>query len=177
MNDKILKRNEVNKEITWDLTRLYKTEKDYEKALTILTDKAQVFANKYKAQLNRDNLNTAIDEYRDLSVLLAHTSSYQSLHLSVEQSDSVNIQRSGQFMMLTSLITNKMAFFQAKVEKMADADLLQCSQESSANKRYLEEIIENKKHSLSSELTMALSNFGAVFRVLILTTTSLNLLI
>lgn len=163
MKKQLLKRNELNINETWDLSRLYKTESDYEQAISMLIKLVDEFSSKYEGKINKENLNEAIDMYREINTILTHASAYQSLNISVDQTDIVNNERSGKFMFIIGDIIKKNTFFSNALEDMSDEDLTWCMNESSENKNFLKNVIKNKKYKLSKELKSALNEYQMVF--------------
>jgi len=160
---KLLKRSEVNQQETWDLTRLFKTEADYEAALVEVTTLTDEFVAKYEEKLTSiEAINAGLDMLRVLWEKLYHVSSYQSLALAGDQTNEENALRSGKFGSFYAEISKKMVFFTNELQELDPELLKQAAAESTENKLYLEEVIKDLKHKLSPEVEVALSEFRQV---------------
>lgn len=163
MEKKVLRRNEVEEKYTWDLTRLFKTEKDYEDALDKLIKDVDLFVGKYEGKIKTVNdINNSLDEYRNIMVNFSYISSYQSLHSSVDQRNEENSTRSGNFGIKAAAISNKITFYMSELKELDNSLLEEASKLSKENELIIEEIIDDKKYSLSKEVEAALSQFSQV---------------
>ena len=152
MSKKVLKRNEVNVNETWDLQRLYKDETLYEKDLELLTKLVDEFKNKYENKLNNANIITnSIKDYMELLKILTYTSTYQSLHSSVDQTNVINLKRSGEFAILTNNFQNKLTFYNSELLNVNDDSLKEVINLDSSFKTFINDIIENKKHQIDQK--------------------------
>ncbi|MCL1935227.1 MAG: oligoendopeptidase F [Defluviitaleaceae bacterium] len=160
MEMKVLKRSEVNTNETWDLTRLFKTEEDYEKALFELSKKVENFEKKYKDNLNTpDIINSALDDYRDISICITYVNLYADLNASSDQTDEKNAVRFGKFSIYYSDLSKKLVFFLSELKSL-DIKLLEDAKNSSTeNKLFLEKIIKKLPHKISKEVKQALGEF------------------
>ena len=158
---KLLKRSEVNQQDTWDLTRLFKTESDYETALEELVTLTDAFSAKYKGRLtSHEMVNTGVDEFRELWVKIQHVAQYQSLSLESDQTNEENALRSGRFGNFYAELDKKMVFFEVELKELDPEILKMAATTSEENKRYLEKMIANLKHKLAPEVEVALSELG-----------------
>ena len=166
MSKKVLKRNEVNVNETWDLQRLYKDETLYEKDLELLTKLVDEFKNKYENKLNNANIiANSIKDYMELLKILTYTSTYQSLHSSVDQTNVINLKRSGEFAILTNNIQKKLTFYNSELLNVNDDTLKEVIKLDSSFKTFINDIIENKKHQIDPKIEEALSLFGPVLNL------------
>ena len=164
MAKKLLKRSEVNLNHTWDLTRLFKTEQDYEDALNEIEKLADKFLLDYKGKITTAELiNRSLDEYRNLKTLLSYVQAYQSLHIASDQTNEQNTLRSGNFNIFSSGISKKIVFYLSELQQLDESLLETAKNESKENERFLEKFIKGLKHKLSPEVKEALSEFESVF--------------
>jgi len=158
MKNKVLVRNEVNVSDTWDLTRLFSTEEDYENAITKLGKLVYDFANKYTDQLiNAQILNQAINDYRNVITLFSYVANYQSLFLSSDQTNEQNVIRAGKFSLISNELNSKLVFFQSQLEELPLEILEAAQKESQENYLYLKKVIKNLPRKLSPDVNKALA--------------------
>ena len=65
-------------------------------------------------------IENSITDYIELIKLLTYTSSYQSLHTSVDQTNSINLKRSGEFGLISNELSNKLSFYHSTFIVSAD---------------------------------------------------------
>jgi len=163
MSKKVLKRNEVNVNETWDLTRLYQTEELYIKDLEKLEDLVNNFVNKYEGKLTSATIiNDSINDYMELLKTLTYTSTYQSLHSSVDQTNISNLKRSGEFAILSNSLQNQLTFYNSELLNVNDDTLNGVIKINREHETFINNIIENKKHQIDPKVEEALSLFNPV---------------
>jgi len=160
---KLLKRSEVNQQDTWDLTRLFKTEADYEAALVEIATLTDEFAAKYEGKITTAAVvNAAYDDYRVWLTKFYYVSGYQSLAIAGDQTDEENALRSGRFGSFYAEQIKKIIFFNNEVQELDPEILKQAAVESTENKRTIEEVIKGLKHKLAPAVEVALAEFSQV---------------
>lgn len=160
---KILKRNEVNVNETWDLTRLYKTEKEYEKDLEKLSKKVNKFKENYLIKIkDAKTLLNAIKDYEDINKLFTYTSTYQSLHSSVDQTNKTNLERSGKYSIFSNKLSNELTFFNTTLLNLDNKVLNEAKNLTNEYKVFIDNIISDKKHKLDDKVEEVLSKFSPV---------------
>lgn len=164
MEKKVLTRDEVETKYTWDLTRLFKTEKEYETSLGKVIVEVDKFVENYQGKIKDAKIvNLSMNEYRNIMTNFTYLSNYQSLHSSVDQRSEVNNLRSGKFANIAAGISQKLTFYISELNMLSDEILLESSKLDEGNKITLLELIEDKKYMLSPEVESALSEFSQVF--------------
>jgi len=163
MEEKLLMRDQVPVELTWDLSRIYKSEDE----LWSDVEKIGVLACKIvslKGKLNTiDNISECMAYIKEISVLMDHTSSYTSLAVSVDYYNGNNIERN-------SLVESKVYDAAAKIS-FVESELLEQDEELlneaiasiEGVASYFREIIRKKSHILSPEVEKVLTSFGQTF--------------
>ncbi|MDY0277517.1 MAG: oligoendopeptidase F [Acholeplasma sp.] len=158
----ILKRSEVNEKYTWDLTRLFKNEEEYQKAVKEVGGLIDTFVKKYQGSINNaKDINNSLNDYREIITKLRYVGSYQSLHSSVDQTNEVNIKRGGELGVFYGNISKKLAFYLPSLKELDDKILLEASKDLE-NSLFIKEIIKDKKHSIPKDIEQALSEFSQV---------------
>lgn len=163
MNHSIKHRNEIPKELTWNLETLYATKE----ALWEDAEKLKILANEledtYKGKLNTPaNINACLDKLRQLYVYKNHIDSYAQLALSVDYTNHENNDLYSKVSILISLINSKLSFIHSELVQASEDVLKEAIQQSSDNKGYLEDIIRNKPHALHPDTEKTLAALSPV---------------
>jgi len=161
MKKQLPKRSEVDVKYTWDINHLFKTEKDYEKEVDEILKEVDKFVAAYKGKLSTAKvINQALDDLRHLQERIVVVSSYQSLQMSTDSTDEKNQMRSGQFMMKFQSVSEKMAFLDIELNACDEQVLKEAKQASKENEGYLADVLREKPHALSKEVTETLVAFS-----------------
>lgn len=161
MSKQLPKRSEVELKYTWDLSRLFPTEAAYEQAFLEVGNQIDGFAKAYQGKLNNaKTINEALDAFRPIQEQMMRVGSYANLYSSADSTDETNTIRSAKLQIGFGKWRNQLAFLSSEI-KENDAKLLtEASKENKENELYLKEIIKDKKHSLSKEVEIALTQFS-----------------
>lgn len=161
---KILKRNELNINDTWDLTRLFKTEQDYLEALNLLNRLVDSFKENYENKINDSKtLIRSIKDYEEILKLMTYTGTYQSLHSSVDISSEENLKRQGEYSILASDLDIKLTFYNSNLLMLDEILINEAIKLDSTYESFLTDLILEKKHMLDPKVSQALSEFSDVF--------------
>lgn len=159
----MLKRSEVPVQETWDLTPLFKTEKDYEAALEKTQKNVEAFVNKYKGRLdNAQSIHNALTDYRDFLQTFRLAATYMSLNTSSDLNDPVNQNRQIKFSGLASQISGKMSFFESELIQQDEAELLKVKEMDQEHAHYIDELLKDKEHYLHPEAEKVLASLSGV---------------
>ena len=111
-NEKIPLRKDVPQEFKWDLTKLYKTESDWEKDLSKIPEFTKKFVE-FKGRLSEssDTLLKALKADDELSLLVEKVYHYASLMNEADQSESENQERYNKVMMAYTQMSSQCSFF------------------------------------------------------------------
>jgi oligoendopeptidase F len=159
---KNLKRSEVNEKYTWDLTRVFKSEEDYEVALNKVVVDAKEFDSTYRGKLNNSiAINSAVLAFRKLTEAISYVGHYQ-LYASSDASDEANLIRRGKFYITLNSINPNLSFLLAELKQQPNEIIEEAISHSKENKLFLSELLKNKLHSAPYEVEVALSSFDSV---------------
>jgi|SRR5690554_385055 len=163
---KVLRRSEVNKLETWDLTRLYKTEELYNKDLEKLEELIYKFKETYENNLNDSlTINNSINDYLEIIKLITYTSSYQSLHTSVDQVNSDNLKRSGEYSILNNKLNNLLTFYESELLEVRDDVLKGVLEINKKHQVFINDLIKEKRHKIDANVKSALSLFSPILNL------------
>ncbi|MFW6266629.1 MAG: oligoendopeptidase F [Halanaerobiales bacterium] len=149
MPEELVKREEVDKDLTWDLKGLFANEKEYEKMVEEAKELAVEIEKEFKGNLNTaDKINKCLDKLRTLYQKLVLTGSYASLAVSVDQTDEENQKRQMKQGNISSEIESKLSFIKSEIIQLDEEVIEKAIANSKENKRYLKEILRGKEYVL-----------------------------
>jgi oligoendopeptidase F len=159
----MLRREEVDKNLTWDLTALFKTEEEYLRDLDKLIEKTGQIEEHFKGKLdNSRNINECLDNLREVYILRGLLGSYAGLNFSVDQTDEKNQERSGTFSGISSKVDSILSFVESEILEAKEEVLTEAINSSKDNANYLKEIKEKKKHTLHKEAERVIASLSEV---------------
>lgn len=123
-NEKIPLRKDVPSEYKWDLTKLYKTEKDWEEDLKKIPDLTKKFMA-FKGHLadSSDTLLKALKADDELSLLVEKVYHYASLMNEADQSESANQERYNKVMMAYTEMSSQCSYFTPELLAIDDGKI------------------------------------------------------
>jgi len=160
---KLLSRSELNINHTWDLTRLFKTQKDYEQALDQTQALVDNFKQKYETKLK--DVKTIINSLADYKVLiqqLTYIGTYQSLALATDQTNQDNVIRSTKYGIFSAAVNKALTFYLSELKDLSLDLLNEVAQKSSEDQLFIEELIKQVQRKLTPEVELALAEFSSV---------------
>lgn len=157
---KLAKRHELKREETWDLSLLYKSQADYEIALTKFKEEVKDFQTNYQGQLNQ--VEIIIKSLNDLETIfqrLSYLGSYASLGYEVDKFDEDYEKNAIKLVGLYEMVGENLSFYESELA-LLDEELLQ--EVGQANRQeyyhYIQELIRKKETFLSPENEKLLSS-------------------
>lgn len=159
-----MKRKDVDKSLTWDLSYIFKTEKDYENALEEIKEKTEEIVKVFKGKLNcYCTINTLIEELKPLYILIDLATNYASLDYEVDISDENSFKRLSNLENIFSDVSSSLNFIESEILKQDESIIKKAIEENPLNKRFLEKIILKKEHTLNEDVEKTLSSLSIVF--------------
>ncbi|MCV2232885.1 oligoendopeptidase F [Paracholeplasma manati] len=163
MKKQLPKRHELNINQTWDMANLFKSEALYLEAFDQVETDIDAFCQQFENKLSSEQtIHEALNQFQDIQGRLSRIGAYGSLQSSTDSISEENQMRQGKAMMRFQSISKKMAFLTNELKQQPDELLLKAAALSDNNKYYLEEIIEDKKHTLSPEIEKTLVSLSPV---------------
>src|SRR5690554_869641 len=158
--ERVLKyRSEVNQNLTWNLSDIFKTEVEYNQAVEKMEKLTQNIEKKYKKKLSSTKvINDCLDDYKEYLALKTITTTYSSLSVSTDQTNSENMSRLMRLISICSQLDSKLSFIKSELMDLDEQIINDAITESEGNSYYLKDIIYNKKHSLSPEVEKVLTS-------------------
>lgn len=154
----LLERKDVDVNFTWDLTTIYKTEEDFEKALKKINSLADELEQDFKGKLNNaENINLCLDKLRELSQIAYVSGTYAHLAVAEDQTNVGNQQRQMRFSNLGSEMESKISFIESEIIEADEKVIEEAMKVSDENRGYLEDILRRKPYALHPEVERTLS--------------------
>lgn len=162
MSEKLLSRNEVDVNLTWDLSHMYESEEKYQEALNEVVKLAENLAV-YKGKLNEvETMLKCIEEYESFVVKAYQAGTYASLAVSVDETNQGNQERIMKFQMIASEVFSSISFIESEL-KEADYETLDVAiSKTDKYKVFLEDIKDGKPFALHPEVERTLAALSPV---------------
>lgn len=159
----IVDRKDVDKSLTWDLSAIFKTEKEYEESLDKMINLSKEIKEEFKGKLkDAADINNCLDKLRDLEEIAVLVYTFVSLNVSVDQTDTKNQERQMKFMSKYSNILSRLSFIESEIIKSSEDVIKDAIDTSSENKGHLEEILRKKEYALSADVEETLSSLSNI---------------
>ncbi|MBP5402734.1 MAG: oligoendopeptidase F [Treponema sp.] len=117
-------RSEIPASDKWDLTSLFKTEQDWEKALASIEPMTEEVAS-YKGKLaaSKEILLEALNKYSKLCQILEIVYNYASLQHNADEGDQSALNKLGRAEMAASKLNSTLSFFDSEITAIDDSKL------------------------------------------------------
>ncbi|HHT7237641.1 MULTISPECIES: oligoendopeptidase F [Bacillus cereus group] len=164
--EKRLIRAEVSTELTWDLSDLYESDKEWETALRVLTDDIKKL-DAFKGQLHTSPatlLNCLLLE-EELLMKLTKLGAYANLKESADRTDSVIQANSSKMSALGTKVHTALSFIHNEILSFEEGTIEKYLTEETKLEPFrksLLEILQKRQHTLSPETEEALAALGEV---------------
>lgn len=164
MAEKLLSRAEVPKELTWDLSLIYKSEdlmwNDLEECKRIVAHMEET----YKGHLDSpENIVACMKELERLNELATLIGNYTSLAVSVDYYDGDNLTRDAKVNSVFSDLFSRVSFVDSEIVLQDDAVIGKAIELAEGTKNYLKNILRSKPHQLGAETERVLAAYSQIF--------------
>lgn len=170
MAEELLSRKDVKKELTWDLTLIYKDEA----ALMADADRLEKLTGEieslYKGKLgSAETVNKCLDEYRESVGIITLIGNYCELATSVDYYDTHNMELAGKMNRKLSECMSRLSFIDSELAVQDNAVIEEAVNSSEANANYLKDVLRGKPYLLNPEtervLTALSQTTGAPYEI------------
>ena len=159
-----MKRNEVDKNLTWDLTDIFKTEEDYKNALKEIVEKTDELVKIYEGELDcYCTINSCLEDLKPIRVLLDLAGNYASLDYETDLGGKAQFERIVNFENIVAPVYSKLSFVETEILANDKKIIEKAMEENSENRRFLEKLLDRKEHTLSKEVESTLSSLIGSF--------------
>lgn len=158
MPKEILKRSEVDVNFTWDLSAIFKDISAYNETLSLIVPKAKALNVTFKGKIvSAEQINSCINELKEVSKLMVLVGTYSSLSVSVDQGNSENLQRMMNFRSISAQVGSLLSFIENEISFNSEEVIQEAILSNPDNAYYLEDILRFKSHLLHPEVEKTLA--------------------
>lgn len=151
---KYCKREEADPQYMWDLSALYKTEEEFEKAVKTIDLMADDFKKNYENKLkSADIIKNAMDDYRDIVANIDRIAHYASLDVEADGHNEKSQKRAMATFTKIADIENKMSFFETELVQVDEQTLEEVKNDTN-NTRYIDDLLKKKNTSYQKKWKM-----------------------
>ena len=147
---KLNARKDVPVNETWDLSLIFAAEADFEAAVE-------------NALTTPESIAECLALYEELEILLYQTTSYTSLAVSVDYTDTEAQKKDAKMTALAAEIGSRLSFIESEIADAPEELIRAAMDKTGRAKHYLAEILREKPHRLSAETEKVLAALSPVF--------------
>lgn len=161
---KLNARKDVPVRETWDLSLIFAAAADFEAAVEKAKALADTLEKTYKNALTTpESIAECLALYEDLEILLYQTTSYTSLAVSVDYTDTEAQKKDAKMTALAAEIGSRLSFIESEIADAPEELIRAAMDKTGRAKHYLAEILREKPHRLSAETEKVLAALSPVF--------------
>lgn len=161
---KLNARKDVPVNETWDLSLIFAAEADFEAAVEKAKALAYTLEKTYKNALTTpESIAECLALYEELEILLYQTTSYTSLAVSVDYTDTKAQKKDAKMTALAAEIGSRLSFIESEIADAPEELIRAAMDKTGRAKHYLAEILREKPHRLSAETEKVLAALSPVF--------------
>lgn len=161
---KLNARKDVPVNETWDLSLIFAAEADFETAVEKAKALADTLEKTYKNALTTpESIAECLALYEELEILLYQTTSYTSLAVSVDYTDTEAQKKDAKMTALAAEIGSRLSFIESEIADAPEELIRAAMDKTGRAKHYLAEILREKPHRLSAETEKVLAALRPVF--------------
>ena len=161
---KLNARKDVPVNETWDLSLIFAAEADFEAAVEKTKTLAGTLEKTYKNALTTpESIAECLALYEELEILLYQTTSYTSLAVSVDYTDTEAQKKDAKMSALAAEIGSRLSFIESEIADAPEELIRAAMDRTERAKHYLAEILREKPHRLSAETEKVLAALRPVF--------------
>lgn len=161
---KLNARKDVPVNETWDLSLIFAAEADFEAAVEKAKALADTLEKTYKNALTTpESIAECLALYEELEILLYQTTSYTSLAVSVDYTDTEAQKKDAKMTALAAEIGSRLSFIESEIADAPEELIRAAMDKTGRAKHYLAEILREKPHRLSAKTEKVLAALSPVF--------------
>ena len=159
---KLLRRKDVPKEQTWNLSLIYPAvedmEKDHEKAGE-LADEIAACRGKLTEPTS---IRACLEKYQEMEALFSHILAYVQLAVSADYYDEQLKQRENRAVSLHAQMESQVSFMKDELTSLPEEVLKETAEQAPEFSVYLQDLLREKKHRLGEETEKMLAHLSPV---------------
>ena len=157
-------RKDVPVEETWDLSLIYKTEEEFEKAFEEMQALGKEICEKYQGKLtDAETIAACLAEYEKYSILSVLVGSYAGLAVEVDYYDTAAMERYKRVTTVETELQSHLTFIYSEIIAADEKVIKEAIEKSEGGKGYLRDLLRAKPHTLSPETERVLAAFSQSF--------------
>lgn len=161
---KLNARKDVPVSETWDLSLIFATEADFTAAVEKIKALAGIIENTYKNALTTpESIAECLALYEKLEILLYQMTSYTSLAVSVDYTDTEAQARDAKMTALCAETESRLSFIESEIADAPEERIRAAMDKTDRAKHYLAEVLRSKPYRLSAETEKVLAALRPVF--------------
>ena len=163
MTKSVLKRSEIDPNLTWDLKALFADEAAFEARFTRLPPMAEALWNTYCTKItDAAAINGVIDALQRIMEGAVVVGTYASLAVSTDQTDPIAQQRAGKVRNVMAGVYAKLSFIDNEISALP-GDVIEAALQARPDQaHYLREILRGKPYLLSADSEKILASLSPV---------------
>jgi oligoendopeptidase F len=163
MEDRILKRHEVDEQYTWDLKAIFSNQEAFEEAYQKLLPLAQNIHQKFKGSMHTaEDIIACVRAIEKLHEEVVLVVTYSSLSVATDQTNGLALQTYMGVQSKMAEINALTSFATIEICQLDDETILKAKSLDDNYAHFLDELLEQKPHLLSSELEETLAALSPV---------------
>lgn len=164
MAETLKARKDVDVSLTWDLSSIFATNEDFEKAVKEMQELSLNIEQKYKGKLTQAAvINECLDEYRKLEEIGTLVGNYSGLAFSVDFTDENSADRDSRVSNMMAEMSSRLSFIDSELIQADEKVLDEAISATKDNAGYLRDIKRKKPYALSPETEKALAALSVSF--------------
>lgn len=156
-------RSQVPVEETWDLSALFASQEEFEKAQKEVQKETEAFCEKYKDQMKtKEDVISALKDYAEITEEIGHIMAFSNLRVEVNMMDNELMADFYKARGLISELSAQLSFFENQLLALPEEVLKEAAKDPDYS-RYLEQLLQRKEHLLGEEAEKVLSALSGSF--------------
>jgi len=158
-----IKRSDVDKSLTWDLSHLFKSDEDCIKAMQKTLQEAKSFREKYNGKIKtKEDVISCMKDYRGLVEELDIIGNYVFLGIETDYTDAKKLDLMNKGSAFQGEVSGILSFFDSELSLLSDDILKDVISSSKEDATYIKELLKNKPHKLDPKVEEALAYLSPV---------------
>ena len=159
-----IKRSEVDKSLTWDLSYLFKSDVDCVNAMEKTLHEAEAFKEKYNGKIKtKEDVISCMKEFRTIMEEIEIIGNYVFLGIETDYGDAKKLDMMNKGQAFQGKVSGVLSFVDTSISALSDDILKDVIKNSKDDATYVGHLLKNKKHQLDAKVEETLSYLSPVF--------------
>ena len=158
-----IKRSEVDKSLTWDLSYLFKSDAECIASMEKTLKEACIFRKKYNGKIKtKEDVISCMKDYRVLQEELDIIGNYVFLGIETDYTDAKKLDLMNKGQSFQGELSGILSFLDSELSLLSDDILKNVVATSTEDATYIKEILKNKSHKLEPKVEETLAYLSPV---------------